>query len=260
MAHSLAFAFNPRSEAAPAHLFVKSLGAILAVIDAVDYSLYQAKQRDNWYIEKLESSSPTVRLYPKRNGFDVVAVIGDGLRMLNESAFEPPSHFTEEALLRIQKMRPMLKEKSLLSSIDVAVDSEHVTQITKRTVENAKQILRVGYSNLGSIQGRLEAINIHRSPLGTVWDRVSGAPVRFSFARHDIDEVKSLVDKRVRISGNVSYFANGTPRAIADVISIENATYDDRLPTAEFGSIPDAGIREMGAAAALRSTWERRES
>ena len=260
MASTLAFAFNPRVEAASAHQFVKSLAAILKIIDAVDYSLHQGEQPNNWYIEKLESSAPTIRMYPKRNGFDTVAVIGAGLRELNETAYQPPEHFTETALERIHRMRSMFGEKSLLDSIDVSVDNELITTITGRTADNAKRILGEGYSNLGSIQGRLEAIDIHHAPKGTVWDRLSGAPVRFRFERPDIANVKALVDRRVLISGNVSYFANGTPRAIGDVIGIEDASHDEHLPRAEFGAVSDPRVVESGAQGVLQSAWELKDN
>ena len=259
MTRTLTLAFNPRSEAIPVHQFAKSLTAILAVIDAVDYSLHQGRQRDNWLIEKLESSSPTVRMYSKRNGIDAAGVIGNGLRLINAEDVEPPPHFTEAALQKIQRMQRILGDKAPLESIDIAVDSEHITEVKTHTVENAKKILRAGYSNLGSIQGRFEALNVHKSPQGTVWDRVSGAPVRFQFQRNEIDKVKALVDRHVLVSGYVTYFGNGIPRAIRDIIEISDATRKEYVDFAAFGSIPDKEVREGGAENVLAARWEHTE-
>ena len=240
--------------------FAKSLTAMLAVIEAVDYSLYQGRQRDNWLIEKLESSSPTVRMYPSRNGVDAVTVIGSGLRHLHEDSLEPPPHFTEAALKNLGKMGVLFAEKGLLASIDVLMDEEHAATISKTTAENAKKTLKSGYANLGSIQGRLEALNIHGSPKGTVWDRVTGTPVQFGFARADVERIKTLVNRRVLISGMVSYFENGTPRAIADVIDIADVSRKEFADTAGFGSVPDERVRELGGERVLQSIWERMEN
>ena len=88
-------------------------------------------------------------MYPKRNGFDAVSVIGDGLRTLNETTSRPPDHFTETALESIERMGSMVGEKSLLESIAVSVDSNPITSITAHTADNAKRILEEGFSNLG---------------------------------------------------------------------------------------------------------------
>ena len=87
----------------------------------------------------------------------------------------------------------------------------------------------------------LEAINIHRSPTFTIWDRVSRSPVRCFIPSHSglIEDAKELLGKRVFVRGSVRYFSNGVPRAITDVMEIVDASPDPNLPEASFGSIPD---------------------
>ena len=259
MARILTAAFISHSEDMPATQFAKSLTALLRVIDAVDYSIHQGKQRDNWLIEKLESSSPTVRMYSKRNAVDAVSVIGNGLRLINADESEPPPHFTEMALKGIHGMRTMLGDRAPLEAISIAIDSEHITEVKAHTVENAGRILRAGYSNLSSIRGRLEAMNVHRIPVATVWDRVSGAPVKFQFVRGEIDNVKALVNRHVLVTGTVTYFGNGTPRAIHDVIEIADVSRKEYIEHAGFASVPDSSVRETGAANMINSQWTSRD-
>ena len=122
------------------------------------------------------------------------------------------------------------------------------------------RILNAGYRNLGSLEGTLEVIDVHGAPTVTIWERVSRSPVRCTIPDEDvwIARVKSLLGKRVTVTGDIRYFANGLPRAISDVTRIEDATPDPALPRAEFGSIPDGRVAEVGAAEWLKSIRIRR--
>ena len=82
----------------------------------------------------------------------------------------------------------------------------------------------------------------------------------FQFARSDIDKVKALVNRRVAVSGNVRYLTNGAPRAIGNVIEIEDASHDDHLPGPKFGTVPDVRVMEGGAASVLQTAWEREDN
>ena len=68
-----------------------------------------------------------------------------------------------------------------------------MANIRSDIAEKALRILSVGHHNLGALQGKLEAINMHGSLKATVWDRVSGSPVRWTFSRGELDRVKDLL-------------------------------------------------------------------
>ena len=89
----------------------------------------------------------------------------------------------------------------------------------------------------------------------TIWDRVSRSPVSCSIPKDNewIDHVKRLLQKRVTVKGNIRYFVNGVPRSISKIVEIEDATPDPNLPRAEFGSIPNRSVLEVGAAEWLKS-------
>ena len=132
---------------------------------------------------------------------------------------------------------------------------EETATIEHDISEKVARILDAGYRNLGSLQGTLEVIDLHGAPTVTIWERVSRSPVRCSIPDEDvwIARVTSLLGKRVTVTGDIRYFMNGRPRAVSDVTRIEDATPDPTLPKAEFGSIPDGRVAEVGAAEWLKS-------
>ena len=139
--------------------------------------------------------------------------------------------------------------------MSVLMDEERMAIIDEDIHKQADRILSYGYFNLGSLEGTLEAINVHGRATVTIWDRVSRSPVRCSIPKKSewIEQVKGLLQKRVTVKGKIRYFVNGVPRSISNIREIEDATPDSNLPRAEFGSIPHRSVLEVGAAEWLKS-------
>lgn len=115
---------------------------------------------------------------------------------------------------------------------------EHGERMRAQVID---RVLSGGYKALGSLEGRLDAINLHRAPTFTIWDRLSGAPVRVSFPSGQVwkDRVTALLGRRVRVSGMVRYTPSGVPRTISGVSGVEDTTYDPNQPVGDFGSVPE---------------------
>ena len=94
---------------------------------------------------------------------------------------------------------------------------------------------------LGSVEGRLEAINVHGTRTFTVWDRVTGTDVRCTFPKGAswTETAATLFERRVLVVGTVHYLRDGRPHSITDLSDILDRTPDPSLPKATFGSIPD---------------------
>jgi hypothetical protein len=255
MADDLTFVINPEGESASISLLLKSLEDITKLLSDVDRAIYGAKSQHQWLVRKLTSSAPTITLEPEMNGQNAAEVVGAGLRAVTTGTNQPPQYFTEQALVDLQKMRRLFGGRSKAKSITVLMNGQQTATIRPDISEKVRRILTAGYHNLGSLQGTLEAINVHGSPTVTIWERVSRSPVRCSIPKDTewIDLSKSLLQKQVTVTGDIRYFINGTPRSISNIVSIEDATPDPNLPRAEFGSIPDSRVSSLGAAAWLSS-------
>lgn len=242
MAEDLTFEIIPDSQSASVGLFLKSMENISRLLRDVDRAVHGSKGERRWVISKLHASSPTVTVHPVLGDTEAVDAIGDGLRRVTAGTDRPPRFFTEPALEDLKKMRRLFYGKDRAKSIVVSVGDQQAATIEQDIAEKAKRILTAGYWNIGSLEGTLEAINVHGSPVVTIWDRVSRAPVRCSIPKYAewVARVKELLEKRVTVTGKIHYFANGVPRSILEVAGLEDATPDPNLPKAEFGSIPDS--------------------
>lgn len=109
------------------------------------------------------------------------------------------------------------------------------------------------YHNLGSLEGWLYAVAVaEQPPAAVVRDRVSRELVHCGLPREDMERVKGLQGKRVRVTGDIHYTADGIPHRIANVVAFEDATPPPYAEIAEFGSVPDEQVSESGAAEWLK--------
>ena len=260
MEDDLTFVIHPEGDSASFALLSRSLEDIRRLLRGVDRAIHGVKSQHEWMVGELRSSAPTIALRPALNGHEAdgveaVHVIGAGLRIVTGGTDQPPPYFTEKALEDLGKMRRLFGGRGRATSIDVIVNREETATIEHDISEKVTRILNAGYRNLGSLEGTLEVISVHGAPTVTIWERVSRSPVRCFFPREDawIVRAKHLLGKRVAVTGDIRYFVNGRPRSISSVTQIEDATPDPTLLRAEFGSIPDSRVAEMGAAEWLKS-------
>ena len=220
---------------------------IRRLLHDVDNAVYGPGQRREWRLVSLHSSAPTITVAPIREDTEAVGVIALGLRLVTEGTDQPPHRFTEPVLEDLKRMKGLYRGKDRAESITVLMDGQEMADIRSNIDAKVNRVLSNGYHNLGSVQGELEAINVHVSLTATIWDRVSGAPVRWVFPKESLDRIKEMLGRPVLVSGDVRYFANGVPRSISDVVAIEDATPRQHGVKAEFGSIPDRRVQEVGA-------------
>ena len=255
MTDDLTFVINPEAESASFGLLVKSLEDIGRLLREVDRGVYGPKSRNQWIVRSLKSSAPTITVQPDLNGREAAEAVGVGLRNLMTGVDHPPQYFTEQVLLNLQKMKRLFGGQSGATSITVWMNGQQTASIERDISERISRILNAGYHNFGSLEGTLEAINVHGMLTVTIWDRVSRSPVRCSMPKHRewVTRIKDLLEKRVTVTGDIHYFVNGIPRFISNVTDIQDATPDPSWPRAEFGSIPDMLVREVGAAEWLKA-------
>ena len=255
MPNQLTFVIRPTDEFASVDLLVKSLEDIKRLLRHADQAIYRGatQQQREWVVRSIRSSAPTITVAPSQEHLPAVEIVGDGLRILTEGTDQPPQHFTEPVLEDLKRMRRLFRGRGSAESLDVLIDDQPTAIIGPDIEKQADRVLTAGYRNLGSILGELDAINVHRARTATIWDRVSGTPVRWSFSQEETEKVKTLLERYVSVTGDIRYFANGTPRSITNVISFEETSVAEHSLRAEFGSIPDRTVQEIGAVRWLES-------
>lgn len=258
MPDQLTFVIDPTDEFSSLDLLVKSLEDIKRLLRDVDYAVYGRGSRyeQEWMVTNIKSSAPTITLAPKPERRQSVQIVGTGLKSISEGIDYPPEHFTETSLEDLKKMRRLFQGKGCARTVSVLMDDEFIASIDQNIEKQADRVLSGAYHNLGSLQGRLEAINVHSSPTATIWDRVSGSPVRWRFPREETEAVKALLERLIAVTGNIRYFSNGKPRSISNVVAYHEVVRIRHPDVATFGSIPDPVVQEIGAARWLASLRE----
>ena len=254
----LTITVTPVEGTASFDLLLKSLNDMKRVLQHVDETMFGPRSRHTWSVNRLSSSAPTITIEADPSATEVPEVIVDGFRAVNLGISEPPPYFSEPVLERLTELRRLFSASNGLESLALSVgtpnhEESSITVVDRDIVDKAKRILAADYHNLGSIEGTLEIINAH-APSVTVWERVSGAPVRCALPTGSdwIDLAKTLLTRNVLVAGDIRYFTNGIPRSISAVEVIEDAPKATGPMKATFGSLPDPEIARLGSAAWLK--------
>ena len=223
------------------HRSVEDVRRLIHDVDGVVAQRGPRKRR-RWYITGFHSSSPTIAITPSPDGTDsgerAVRAIVEGVRWINEPAqVSPPQHFSERELEDLRRLRRL--RSTGVSRIEFSYNGTAANVITSKVAEQIDRILGAGDEEFGSLEGVLDAVNLHRTPTLTIWESITGLAVRCSFPHEYEKTVRDLLRSRVRVSGLVRYFAGGHPRSVTRLVDVEDLTPDPVLTPAAFGSIPD---------------------
>ncbi len=236
MAESLTFTIEPGSSGVVSlELFLRTVDRVSRFVQEVDFAV--TGDAAKWILVGMHSSYPTLTIAPPP-GHDPIAslgAIGEGLAAITGGhATEPPPHFTEGALDGLREMRP------LFGGLHPRRGIEYLRQIDFSLNGSGKATVDAGIQALGSIEGRLQRINIRGRPSFTIWDRVSDTPVRCFFPAGQSwnQQVAAMLDRRVLAVGTIHYFRNGMPRYVK-LQQVLDRTPDPTLAAAYFGCIPD---------------------
>ena len=240
MARTFTFVIHPYNEQTSLDLFLKTIDDIRRFVRDIDYSVTRERGTRRWIIESLHSSNPTITVRPLLENEELINAITDGIESISKGTLEPPKHWNEPTLEDLRRMRRLFRGRDRAKSVEFTREGGKPTKIERDIGEKVEKILRGGFAAFGSIEGTLEAVNLHGYPTFTIWDRLSNAPVRCYFPKDRIwsDRIKQLLEKRVITRGKVNYFNNGLPRSIVSIEDVIDATPDLLSKTkAEFGSL-----------------------
>ena len=143
---------------------------------------------------------------------------------------------------RLKKMRRHFEGPDKARRISVFADGVGEGVIDGDIGDRVGEVLNPRRGDLGSLDGYLEVVNFHGNPRFAIWERGTRSMVKCFLPEGPEwkERVKSLLGKRVLVSGRIRYFSNGFPRSISEIRDIVDNTPDPTLPKAYFGCIPDA--------------------
>lgn len=241
MAESLVFELQPRGEALTFRGLIEATESINRILRDVDYTITGNKTAHQWLVTRLSNPTPSLTLQPILDEVGLVDLTARGLESItaDEAPTAPPEGWSEYALDDLRRTKRLFNGYYDMRAIVVKRNAQPIARIADDISRKVDRVYRGGYSLLGSLEGKLEAVNLHgKTPTTTIWERMSGRPVRVHLSQELKSKAKDLLEHRVLVSGRIKYFANGASRSIVDLKDIRDLDRPYRL-RAEFGSIPD---------------------
>lgn len=203
-----------------AKTFVRAAQCLLDILSEVGRSVSGGKNLE-WRFSDLSLGSARLAMQPKSGAareHHAAAAISrtiSGLAELAETA-QHPAHFTHKALTRARTLGTLAAaapERIRASSSGRSI-AARTCSITRELATHARQAMRRPPPEFGSIDGILEAVSIHGQVAFVVYDPLTNDRVECRCDRPTLDRAVPRLGKRVFVSGEIHYRADGEPMSL----------------------------------------------
>lgn len=244
---------NPKS--IPFRYFLDVGNNSLAILSDLDPRFSHRSQGNvEWFMNdlsvngalRIEVYSQVRKLRHKQLSDVAPAVAGsfvEGFGMLEREG-RSPRYFSMAGMARAMKMTSILGHNTARAIFAQVVDQQESVEITQTSVRNLRDLLPESYKAIGSVEGTLEAISIHKKPMFVVYEAMFGKAVSCRWAGLEIlNKLKESLGKRVRVQGLVSRNSRSEPRTVMLYSASDLQVFGDDLEILPFrslgGSDPD---------------------
>lgn len=149
-----------------------------------------------------------------------------GMEIIDRTAERPP-FFSDYVLDKAKHLSAMVNRPDVARiTIGSGRTEVHVSQ---HVAANVDTLIGVRYEEIGAVEGRIEAINIHNRLQFSIYDFVTGRGVQCSFPDAMFNEVKAVLGHRAIVHGTVRTDRQGQPISVR-VERIERMHTRDELP------------------------------
>jgi hypothetical protein len=222
----------------------------LDMIRIVEARIISSGVEVNWEVVRVKMRSPLTMSFSPRVtakpmaprlttrkgqsiGKQIVKACINGIEQIERNPIMP-EHFDDEALAAARQL-----VKSVGSGVLKVSGGKHEVKLTAQAISNIDEIATRArlYTDVGTIEGRLEEISVHGTPQAMpqirIWDSVPvpGHSVKCAITEDRLPVVKELLGLRVAVTGPIHY-RNHKPMLI-DVQQIQRLRMQDELPQIE---------------------------
>lgn len=212
---------NPK--AIPYRSFLSIANNSLGILDDLDVAFSRRRWGAvQWFMNDLSSNGKlrleiySQRIELKRKKLPDVAErvtqsFVTGFRALEQEG-RSPAYLTEFGMHRAESLTGVIGHDGTQAVIASDVSTQQEVEITKQSAANIKRLLPEAHKSYGSIEGKLEAINIHRGEYFIVYEAISGKGVTCRFPKLGLTpKAKDHLGERVQVSGLLSRNEKGEP-------------------------------------------------
>lgn len=215
--------------------FLTAVRAFFGYVDEVGQMLAPEGDAPKWVVRVREGSSligvDPVPAAPIEVVRAVYARVQSGMSHLADGDIEDAG-LSEPALRHLRSLSDLTradKKRPLL--VKIWVERKPISLVPE-IGETIREDWRIDYHDVGTVEGRLEAIQDHGGLELRVRDPALRLTVKCYVPEDMLQKAFSQFRKRVEVSGLVHYRRNGTPVSI-EASNIEPLPDDTDLPTAE---------------------------
>lgn len=228
--------------------FFIALSNFVGLLKDIDAAIAQKKTGNLlWRVTSLKKDPvPVIGVssYLRRTGQDISSrvereVFGN-ISAINENK-EISRTFPDAALARVERIAKTTRKIGASAIyIDTLKEVKPSVDITHTTMDQIEVIREPKSSSWGMIYGELGSICIRNGNEYRVWDEDSGKPVVCNFKGSEEERIKSLLRKRVVVTGMIQANSQGFPISIRAAESVDPVDETD-LPTIKemIGLVPD---------------------
>ena len=210
-------------------VLVSAAGTLANLVAEVSRSVTHGEAVE-WTVE-VQPGSVVLPVKPQIAG-DVrarlVHAVSDGLAAVEEHAERPP-HFNDRALTQARAL-------ANLSTDDHPVriaNGHRSVRLTKATVAHVDQVTGDAPPRIGTVEGRLEAVNVHARPTFSIWERATGQRVECVAGEGlTVEDLGAALGRRVAVRGRIRASKGGEKRRI-DATDLHVFRSEEELPSAD---------------------------
>lgn len=202
--------------------FLSAANDLHGLLQEIDRSV-SGKTSLDWIIIGLRGTSATLETAPRPikedetdRSEEVIKAFLDGIQKIDKTPVRP-QHFTDAALDKAKALSSVIMGGSI-DQIRVMGSangsrSPQIT-ITQRVAANVDELVGPRYSAIGSLEGTLEVISIHGAFSFNIYDLLSGTKTRCICRHETLEELTSMLGRRILVHGQIRYSAKGQPVSI----------------------------------------------
>jgi hypothetical protein len=210
-------------------VLVSAAGTLANLVGEVSRSVLKGESVE-WTVE-VRTGSVVLPVKPQA-ATDVrarlVRAVSEGMALV-EAQPERPPHFTDRALVQARAL-------ANLSTDDHPIrvgDGHRAVRLTKALVAHVDQVTGDAPPRIGTVEGRLEAVNVHGRPTFSIWERSSGQRVECVAGESlTVEDMGAALGRRVAVRGRIRASKGGEKRRI-DATELHVFPAEEELPSAD---------------------------
>lgn len=205
----------------PLWAFLDAAGKFSDLLSELDVAVSGSRNLD-WSIIDLSVGSANLAVEPilrQANGIDQGSVIISsalsGLKLIEQEA-RRPDYFTDEALKKARELVRIINGK--IERIAVFGKAESTTTqripVTQRMAVHVDQLIGTNSVAIGSVEGVLETLSVHKGPEFAIYDVIAARRIRCICDRGTLNQLLTHLEGRLSVKGEVRFNIRGEPTSV----------------------------------------------